>query len=149
MGRARPGGDSTGFPFKSRRLDREVDHGEKGKVEEEIHEEESRTGAQEEKNDEVVEESGAEEEGQEGRAEAQGCYSETQGCCSEARRAEACGQSDAGACTSASTRSVAGAVMDSAVGVQFRRFWRRRYKLALARSLTRRLAIEPAPRQTR
>ncbi len=83
------------------------------------------------------------------RAEAQGCYSETQGCCSEARRAEACGQSDAGACTSASTRSVAGAVMDSAVGVQFRRFWRRRYKLALARSLTRRLAIEPAPRQTR
>ena len=110
----------------------------------------SRTGAQEEKNDEVVEESGAEEESQEGRAEAQGCYSETQGCCSEARRAEACGQSDAGACTSASTRSVAArAVMDSAVGVQFRRFWRRRYKLALARSLTRRLAIEPAPRQTR
>jgi hypothetical protein len=135
-------------------LDREVDHGEKGKVEEEIHKEGSRPGAQEEKNDEVVEESGAEEEGQEGcakaqegRAETQGCCSKAQGCCSEARRAEACGQSDAGASTS--TRSVAGAVMDAAVGVRFRRFWRRRYRLALARSLTRRLAIEPAPRQTR
>jgi hypothetical protein len=109
-------------------LDREVDHGEKGEVEEKIHKEESRPGAQEEKNDEVVEEGGAEEEGQEGcakaqegcaeaqgRSEAQGSCSDAYGCCSEARRAEACGQSGARACTS--TRSVAGAVMDSAVGV--------------------------------
>jgi hypothetical protein len=119
-------------------MDREVDHGEESKVEEEICKEESRSGTQKEKNDEVVEEGGAEEEGQEGCTEAQSCCAEAQG-----RGAEACGQSDASAraCSSADTGS------GYAAGV--RRYWQRRYELALAPSVTRRSAIEPAPRQTR
>ena len=133
-------------------MDREVDHGEESKVEEEICKEESRSGTQKEKNNEVVEEGGAEEEGQEGCTEAQSCCAEAQGCCAEAqsccgeaqgRGAEACGQSDASAraCSSADTGS------GYAAGV--RRYWQRRYELALAPSVTRRSAIEPAPRQTR
>jgi hypothetical protein len=125
-------------------LDREVDHGEESKVEEEIREEESRSGAQKEKNDEVVEEGGAEEEGQEGCAEAQSCCAEAKGCSAEAqsRCAEACGQSNAGTCACSSTDTGCG----HAAGV--RRYWQQRDELALATSVTRRVAIEPAPRQT-
>jgi hypothetical protein len=157
MGRARPGGGSTGFSLKSSRLDREVDHGEESKVEEEVHEEESRSGAQEEKDDEVVEESGAEEEGQEGCTEAQSCRAEAEGGCAQAegscaeaksRGAKARGQPNAGtrACTRAGACTDTGCGCGYAAGV--RRYWQRWYELVLAQSETRRVAIEPSPRQT-
>jgi len=116
MGRTRP----DRFPLKSSRTDREVDHGEEGKVEKETSEEESRSSAQEEENDEVVEEGGSEEESEEGRtkeeegsAKAEGGSTEGQSCDAEARSANANGQPDADAATRAGP--CADAFLDPAV----------------------------------